>query len=411
MATVLIVSLVFPPDNVSTAHVMGALASDLRASGHTVRVVSTTPHYNQDPVAEALQPLGRSFHGLLRTSHLQGVPVLHLPMPKKDASVPKRLAAWAGFSTLSVVGGALGAPRPDVIIAPSPPLTLGVSAWLLGVLARAPFIYNVQEIYPDVAIKLGALRDRRAITAAYALERFVYDKAAAITVIGESMASRLRAKGVPADKIHVIPNFVDFDEMRVTSKDNSFARELGFTQCFVVSYAGNMGPAQGLESFVDAARLVPEATFALIGEGSSKPSLRDRARDSANVVFVPQQPYAVVPEIYGSSDLCLVALGADAAADALPSKVYRIMACGKPVLACADEGSDLSRLVREAGAGWVVPPRAPEALANAVAAALGDPGEARRRGEAGAAHVRASYERAHVTARYNELVGRLAKRR
>lgn len=411
MATVLIVSLVFPPDNVSTAHVMGALASDLHAAGHEVRVVSTTPHYNRDPIAEARQPLDRSLHGLLRASTLNGVPVLHLPMPKKDASVPKRLAAWAGFSTLSVAGGALRGARPDVIIAPSPPLTLGVSAWLLGLLARAPFIYNVQEIYPDVAIKLGALRDPRAITAAYALERFVYERAAAITVIGESMASRLRAKGVPTEKVHVIPNFVDFDEMRVTSKDNPFAREFGLAHRFVVSYAGNMGPAQGLDAFAAAAGLVPDATFALIGDGSAKAELQDRSRASANVVFVPQQPYAVVPEIYGCSDLCLVALGADAAVDALPSKVYRIMACGKPVLACADQGSDLARLVADAGAGWVVPPGNPEAVASAVRAALSDPAEARRRGEAGGAYVRANYQRAHVTAQYGELVERLAKRR
>jgi len=146
MANVLILTLVFPPDSVSTAQIMGELSMDLKKMGHTLTILTTSPHYNRDIKAEQSQPLQNHWGRLLRKSDFHGIPVYHTIMPRKGKSVPLRLAAWVRFHVISTFAGIVSISSPDIIISPSPPLTIGLSAWLLGAFYRIPFIYNVQEL-------------------------------------------------------------------------------------------------------------------------------------------------------------------------------------------------------------------------------------------------------------------------
>jgi putative colanic acid biosynthesis glycosyltransferase WcaI len=413
---IVLLSLVFRPDNVSTAHVMADLAADLVAAGHEVTVFTTTPHYNPDPGAEAAQPR-RSYWGrLLQTSDYRGMRVYHAWMPRKGRSVLLRLLAWVWFHVVSTLAALVLARRPTVILVPSPPLTAGVSAWVLGGLRSAPFVYNVQEIYPDIAINLGALRNPSAIRMMYALERFVYRRARAITVIAPRMRERLLEKGVPASKVVVIPNFVDLGDLSPRPKDNPFSREFGVHDKFVVSYAGNLGPAQGLECFVDVAALLREhahVCLLLIGDGMLAGPLRARAaaQGLANLLVIPYQPYSVVPDIYGASDVCVVAQAAMTGSDAIPSKVYRIMACERPIVAATDHRSDLAHLIRDADAGVVIPAESADALATAVRDAVANPERWRRRAASGRAYVAEHYARGTVSGQYEKLLRDVAGRR
>ena len=409
MAHVLVLSLVFPPDGVSTGVIVGELCADLRAAGHAVTVISTTPHYNLDTDAEVAQPLARVWGPLLWSSDYHGARVLHVRMPRKSSSILLRLLAWSRFHVVSVIAAARFVRRVDVILAPSPPLTVGACAWALGRMYRAPFIYNVQELYPDIAITLGAIKRRGVASALFALERFVYARASRITAIAPRMRRRIIAKGVPPGKVRLIPNFVDLSEIAPRPKSNTFSRRHGLDREFVVSYAGNMGPAQGLDAALDAASILRDEgglKFLFIGEGSSRAGLEAeaRARGLENVVFLPHEPYGVVPDIYGASDLCLVPLAARAGADAVPSKVYRIMASARPVLACSYADTDLADLVAEAKCGIVVPPGAPDDLARAVTGTMRNPAEGVAMGQAGRAHVTTHYSRESVSAQYESLV-------
>jgi colanic acid biosynthesis glycosyl transferase WcaI len=409
MAHVLVLTLVFPPDAVSTAQIMGELAADLTAMGHRVTVVTTTPHYNRDEDALARQPLRPWWGRLVQRSTSGGVEVYHTAMPQKTASVAKRLLAWGLFHLLSLVVAVGVVRRVDVILAPSPPLTMGVAAWLVGLWHRAPFVYTVHEIYPDIAIALGAVRNRAAIRALFALERFVYARAARITVLADRMRQRLLAKGVPPQRAVVIPNFVDADALHPVPAPNALTRELGLDGRFVVSYAGNLGPAQGLETLLDAARLVrdlDDVAIALIGAGSLWARLEARIRDEglANVRLVPYLPFARVPEIYGMSRLSVVAQAVSTGTDAVPSKVYRIMACRGAVLAATDPASDLAQTVREAGCGFVADQASPEAIAAVIRQAHADPSALAAMGEAGRRHVLARYARPVVTARFSSVI-------
>jgi colanic acid biosynthesis glycosyl transferase WcaI len=409
VSRILILSLVFPPDSVSTAEIMGELASDLRARGHAVSVLTTTPHYNRDPEAERRQPMRPVWGPLIRRSEFGGVPVYHVAMPAKTANVVGRIVAWAGFHLVSTIAALVLIERPDVILVPSPPLSIGASAWIVGACRRAPFVYNVQEIYPDIAVNLGALKNRRAIAALESLERFVYGKAAAVTVIAPRMRRRLIEKSVPPGKVHVIPNFVDVDRLAPAPRHNEFSRRHGLDDVCAVTYAGNMGPAQGLDIVIDAARLLPpdsRVRFLLVGEGilRSRLAAEAAALPHANVGVLPYQPNAMMPQIYGASDVSLVPQAAAIGSDAIPSKVYRIMASGRPLIAVTEHDSDLAALVREAGCGAIVPPGDAVSLAGAVTDAAQRAADWRAMGLRGRDHVVTHYAREVVSAQYDALL-------
>jgi len=403
---------VFPPDNVSTALIMGELSADLRAAGHDVTVITTTPHYNRDTEAEGRQPLRRVWGPLLSRSEFHGIPVWHVGMPRKSGRIASRLLAWSQFTVVSLVAALVFVRRVDAILAPSPPLTIGVCAWLLGRAYRAPFVYNVQELYPDIAIALGVVRSRLAIRALFAVEQFVYRRARAVTVIAGRMRSRILAKRIPPGKVRLIPNFVDVHDLTPLPKANAFAREHRLDSAFVVTYAGNMGPAQGLRVVLEAAsrlRDEPDVVFLLVGDGGVRKELVEMARERGleNVRFLSYQDYGLVPRIYAASDLCLVPLATNTGSDAIPSKTYRIMACARPVLACADAASDLAELVAASGCGIVARPGSADDLVRAVKQAKTDPAACLAMGEAGRAHVLAHYSREAICAEYDALIREL----
>jgi len=412
MTDVLMLSLVFPPDSVSTAQIMGQLVVDLEKHGHRLTVITTVPHYNPSLENEKDQPMQSKWWKILYRSDFHGITVYHTYMPRKGQNILLRLLSWAFFHFISIIVGLTVVPRPNIIIAPSPPLTIGLCAWLLGVLHRVPFIYNVQEIYPDIAIRLGAVRNRWIIAFLYRLEKFVYSKSSKVTVIASRMREQLLEKGVSNDKVCIIPNFVDVSDLVPLPKDNDFSRQYKLQDKFVVSYAGNMGPAQGLENIIDAAKILRDEEgirFLIMGDGILRESLRRRIEMYGinNVVFLSYQPFSLMGQAYAASDLCLVPQAVETGFEAVPSKVYRIMACARPVLAITDQHSDLARLVYEASCGKFVEPGSSDALADMIISAFKNQSEWKKMGSAGREHVVQNYSRETVTNQYHVLIENL----
>ena len=410
---VLLLSLVFPPDAVSTAQLFGELVEDLVQRGWDVTVVTTTPHYRPDPIRPFRQSARRRWGGLIYSSSFAGAAVFHAAMPRKDKSIAKRLAGWLGFHMLSIAIAAIEVGRVDVVLAPSPPLTIGIAAWLIGLVKGAPFIYNVQELYPDIAVALGVIRQGHFLRLLHAVERFVYARAYAITTIAPRMRARIQARVSDPSKVLVIQNFVDTGAISARPRDNPFAREFGLDSQFVVMYLGNMGPAQGLDTLLEAAALTAgdsRIRYVFVGDGVSRSNLERLAttKQLSNVLFVPQQPYARVPDIYGSCDLCVVSLASGAAGDAVPSKVYRIMAAERPVLVIADPDSDVARVVIDAQAGIVAKSGDAESLAAAIVRAAAHP--EREAGSRGRRYVLANAERQMVTGQYSDLLAEAVDR-
>lgn len=416
MSRVLLISLVFAPDGVSTAQLMSELVVDLQRAGHRISVVTTRPHYNRDHVAEAAQPLVRKWCGLLSQSDYHGIPVIHTAMPRKAGGILARLAGFAIFHLLALVSALMLVERPDVILVPSPLLSAGALGWLVARVRGAAFIYNVQELYPEIAIKLGRLRSRAAIRVLRGLERFVYQHASVVTVISQGMRRAVTAYDVPEARVLQIPNFVDTDVMRPGPRHNAFSQEHGLDEKFVVCYAGNMGLAQGLEALIGAAELLskePDIVFLFVGDGVLREDLLQeaRAKSLGNTLFVSHQPYSRVPDIYAASDVCVVPMVAAISGEGVPSKFMRIMACGRPVLAIADRQSDLANEIAASGGGVVVASSSAEAIAQSVLALHDDLERCRASGEAGQAYASLHYARHMVTTRYADLIERITPQR
>jgi colanic acid biosynthesis glycosyl transferase WcaI len=371
MAKILILSLVFPPDNVSTAQIMGDLSRELFRLGNDIIVVTSTPHYNPDPIAEKQQPLKKYLFNIVKKSNYNGIPVFHVYMPRKGKNPLLRALSWAWFSIAVIISPLFFLKKIDVIFCPSPPLTLGLSAYIISRLLGAQYIYNVQEIYPDFAINSGYLKSRLLIKILYSIEKFIYSKAKLITVIGRDMSQNIILKGIPKEKVIIIPNFVDTNFFHPMPKENQFRKEFNLDNKFVISYAGNIGPGQDIESFVKAAYLLRDISsihFLLVGTGMlfDKIAKEIDILNLKNITLIGYQPYSKVPEIYAASDLCFVPQDRNIVGNAIPSKIYRIMASGRPVLATTKEGSDLHELIVASDCGLVCPPDSPEMISQKI---------------------------------------------
>src|SRR5690606_35790151 len=167
------------------------------------------------------------------------------PFPTDKANLPARALAFGGFTVLAGLTAACARSRADVVLAMSPPLTLGAAGWAVARLRRVPFVFNIQDVFPDVAVELGLLRGPRVIAAARWLERWTYQRADAVTVLSDDLAENVRAKlrpgGVPGEgggeKVRVIPNFVDTVRIAPAERENGYRAEHGLTGKRVVMYA------------------------------------------------------------------------------------------------------------------------------------------------------------------------------
>jgi colanic acid biosynthesis glycosyl transferase WcaI len=406
----LLLSLYFHPDPAANSVILTDLARRLVSAGHRVTVVCAMPHYDTNAIWPAYR--GR----LVQHECWEGIDIwrMWLYVPQLKTNLLGRLLNYVSFNLLSTAVGLFVA-RPDVILAPSPPLTIGLTAWFLGLVRRAPYVYNVQDIYPDVAVRLGALRNCRVIALFSGMERYVYRHAAAITVISEGFRRNLLGKGVPREKIAVIPNFVDTEFVTPLPKDNPFARREGLLDKFLVLFAGNVGLSQGLEHVLEAAHQLQkdhaEILFLIVGSGVAKSTLERQATELGlgNVRFIPFRPRQQVPAIYASADLCLIPLRKGIALESVPSKALTIMAAGKPIIATVEAESDIGSFIQEADCGLIISPEDPQALAKAIMTLYHDPARGVRLGANGRAYVVAHCSPEIVARQYDELLRRVAQ--
>jgi len=412
MAKILILSLVFRPDNVSTAQIMGDLSRELFRLGNDIIVVASTPHYNPDPIAEKQQPLKKYLFNIVKKSNYNGIPVFHVYMPRKGKNPLLRALSWAWFSIAVIISPLFLLKKIDVIFCPSPPLTLGLSAYIISRLLGAQYVYNVQEIYPDFAINSGYLKNRLLIKILYSIEKFIYSKAKLITVIGRDMSQNIILKGIPKEKVIIIPNFVDTNFFHPMPKENQFRKEFNLDNKFVISYAGNIGPGQDIESFVKAAYLLRDISsihFLLVGAGMlfDKIAKEIDILNLKNIILIGYQPYSKVPEIYAASDLCFVPQDGNIVGNAIPSKIYRIMASGRPILSTTTEQSDLYKLIKESNCGFVCQPNSPEDLADQILSAVQNKDNLIKMGMNARNYVEKYYSKENIAKRYQVIFNKL----
>ena len=398
----------FTPDLAPTGIIGARLINELGALGVRSDVITSLPWY----AGHAVEPAWR---GRLRHVERTGfgtVTRLH-PFPTGDKrSIPKRAVGFSAFCAASAAAGAAG-PRVDAVLAMSPPLPIAATGWLVAKARRAPFVLNIQDVFPDAAVELGALKNPTAIRAGEELEKWSYNRAQAVTVLSEDMRANLAAKTDPA-KLHVIPNFADTDAIRPGPRMNSYREEYGLGERTVVMYAGNVGMSQSVELMVEAARHFrdrDDLVFVVNGVGSGLAPLQKLAKGLDNIVFAPMQPLDRLPEVLAAADLHLVLLHTGLAKASVPSKIYSILSAARPVLASVDQGTEIERIITTSGAGACVGPDDGPAFVRALGELLDAPGGLTGRGEAGRRWVQAELTPAGVARHYADLLADVASRR
>jgi colanic acid biosynthesis glycosyl transferase WcaI len=362
---VLLLTNYYYPETVGAGIWITQLAQGLKDRGHEMCVVTSFPSY----------PRGKLFDGyrnrLAHRETVDGVEVIRTftyATPRR--SFWARFAGFGAFCLSAAPGYVPWRRRADVVYAILPPLPLGVSAWAIAKASGARLVINVQDIYPDVAVALKYLTNPAAVAFFRGMERWIYRRADRIVVISEGFRRNLLNKDVAASKIRVVPNWADPDQIVPMSRNNAFRRETGTNGEFLVMYSGGLTHNAELEPIVDAAaqlRNLP-VRFAIVGDGVQKQVLMNRAEASRldNVHFYPFQPLARYAEVLAASDLTLVGLNTAATFASVPSKVYKQMAAGRPILAITEPGNELAALIEKSQCGVCVRPNDARRLASVI---------------------------------------------
>jgi len=344
---------------------MHILAKGLVNRGHKLTVLTSFPNY----------PQGKIYSGyrqkLFQREEIDGVKIIRLPLyPDRSRSVIKRSLNYLSFPMSATVLGPFFCGEVDVMMVYHPPITLGIPAWVISLLRRIPFVFEIQDMWPETLPATGMVSNPLILNALARLGMFTYSKASAITVISPGFKRNLEAKGVPSGKIHVFYNWAYEGEFALAKPDPRLGKQMGLNGYFNILYAGNIGPAQGLHNVIEAALLltdIKDLQFVLMGSGIERDKLKKMARERKlkNIKFLPRQPMKMMPSVYALVDAVMVHLIDDPLFEiTVPGKTQSCLLSGKPVIASVN--GDAADLVVKAGAGLAVRAMDPVDLAHAV---------------------------------------------
>jgi len=398
----------FPPEVGPAQTRLHELAKRLIAAGETVTVVTGFPNY----------PAGEIFPGYRGKRFMEdtfdGIRVLRTwVFATRSRGFIGRLLNYYSFPMFSLLAVRKLGPT-DIIYVQSPPLFTGLAALWFSRLKRAPYIFNVSDIWPQSAVELGMLRNRFAIRLAEMLERHIYRRATRITVATPGILERLAVRGVPREKIFLLTNGVDTAAYNVSSPDRDLAKRLGLDGHKVFMYAGLHGLAQGLDVILEAAKLTrnPDVLYVFVGDGADKPALvaKAEAEGISNVRFLPIQPTSTLPAVLNLAYATVIPLRRlDLFKAALPSKLFDSMAASRPIV--APLWGEAAALVEAAACGLVVEPEDARGVQEAVEKLAADPALAQRLGEQGRRYVVEHFNRDDIAKRLIELLEEAARPR
>jgi lipopolysaccharide/colanic/teichoic acid biosynthesis glycosyltransferase/glycosyltransferase involved in cell wall biosynthesis len=370
------------PDTTATGQLLTELCESLvRDHGCRVSVVAGMPLL---PAAKTA-PVGG---GLIMTRERHaGVDILRA----RGTRFPK--TRFVGRATnyvsyfMSACWAGLRLERPDVVVALTDPPIIGVAGWLAARRFRAPFVMAYKDIFPEVARLLEDFQSEAVNRALQAVNCFLAGAADRNLALGETMRRRLiEGKGADPARTVVIPDWIDCEAVVPTARDNAFARENGLVGKFVVMHSGNIGLSQGLEVLVEAAALlrnVADLEVVFVGEGVKKSALQEQARalGAGNVRFLPFAPKERLSESFGAADAFVVSLKPGLAGYIVPSKLYGILAAGRPYVAAVENESEAAIITRQYDCGLVAESRKPRDVAERIIKLYEDRPLARRLGD------------------------------
>ena len=378
----LILTQYFPPEIGGAQTRLKFLAAELARRGHEVEIVTSFPNY----------PKGEFFpgyeKGIYRRETLEGLAIHRVWLYPAVGSGVKRMLNYGSF-TLTCLFGLLRCKRPDYIFVESPPLFLSAPAWIAGLFWRAKFIFNVADLWPDVIVDQGFMKEGFVMRVLRGIESWSYRRATYVNTVTDWIGKVLQEKkSVPAEKILFLPNGADTQTFQPRPPDESLLTQLGVAGKKIVLWAGTLGFAHGIDNILNAAKLLesphPNIHFLFVGNGSAREGLiaQSKSMNLANVTFLDSVPLGEIVRYYS---ICFCGLASliniPVYEGARPSKVFPVLASAKPLIFIGSgEGA---RLVETAEAGAVVPAGNPKALADCLVQFASDSTLANERGQSG----------------------------
>jgi glycosyltransferase involved in cell wall biosynthesis len=304
------------------------------------------------------------------------------------------------------------APRPDLVLCFTDPPMVGDVALVVARRFRVPLIVVSQDVFPEIAVELKRLTNPLLVALLGLLTRFYLVRADRVVAIGETMRRRLEGKGVKPERLRVIHNWVDTTAIRPEPRDNPWAVAQGLSEPFVVMHSGNIGHAQDLDTLIRASTRLQDLDrlrVVLVGFGARHAEyVRLTEKLGAdNVSFLDYQPREVLSQSLSSADVHFVGLARGLAGYVVPSRLYGVLAAGRPVIAAAEEDSETAQLVREIGCGVVIPPGRPDALAATIADLAAGRHDLGAMGRRGRAYAEAEADRSLAIRRYRQQIAEL----
>ncbi len=383
--------------------------------GHDVTVLTGFPNH---PTGRIPAEYCDEFRQLVTREQIGGVNVVRTwlwPMPNRKAY--ERILNYTSFCLSSALTG-LFASRPDVVIASSPQLLVGLSGWWLAFCKRVPFVFEVRDLWPESlsAVGVGSQESLMHRTLAK-IAGFLYRKADRVVVVTPAFREHLiKHWQTPAEKISVIENGVETSLFSPQNSDANLRRELGAEGKFVVSYIGTIGMAHGLESIIEAATRMQQANpavlFLLLGEGAEKERILTMAKSRrlTNLRFVGQQPRESIPHYIAASDACLVLLKkADIFKTVIPTKMLEFMSCARPVILGVE--GHARKIIEEAQAGICIEPENAADLVQAITRLAADPGLRESLGRNGRQYIQRKFSRRNTAVAYLDMLESLLERK
>lgn len=359
------ISQYFPPEVNAPANRTYEHAKHWVEAGHDVTVITGFPNHPDGVIPE-------EYRGeFVRRETIDGIDVLRTWLyATPNAGVVKRVANFVSFATTSTILGRLLTDKPDVLAATSPQFFVGLAGVALSRLFGVPYVLEIRDLWPESAIELGVIDDPVTINTLEALETMMYRAAERIVIVSESFRDHIADRGIPSKDIEFIPNGIspDFlDDHDPVDVDAMHDLDGDFT----VGYVGTHGMAHGLDVVLDAAEQLRDSDanvdFLFVGDGARKNDLVADAerRGLDNVDFLGLQPRETIPSFYNACDICLVPLrDKDVFKTVLPSKMFEIMALGRPMIVSV--GGEAQRVIDEGDAGVCIPPEDVDAMVDAI---------------------------------------------
>jgi colanic acid biosynthesis glycosyl transferase WcaI len=402
----LITTQVFPPEIHPTAVMAQELAEGLSIRGWTVTIACGLPHHPQGRVADGY---GSSL--FLKEYMKCGCEIRRLWHPTLSSrKIGARLLVM-GSQMIASTAAAISGKRPSVVLSfGGPPLLGPVMSGLAARMWKVPLVTAIHDLYPDVAEETGNVSNPLILAGARSLERLQNELSEKIVVLGPRTRGELLSRGVPEEKLAIIPVWLDPNEIVPQMVTTRWRREHGiYDDKFVVLYAGTVGIISGAEVLAEAAmRLPPGVVLVVVGGGRAWENLAARREVdvslSDRLILLPYQKRPRLGELQASANLSIVTMAAGRGRTSVPSKVQGYMAAGRPVLASVDSESDTADLVRRGNFGMVVPPGDAEAIVQSIIFAMRNPTKLAEWGRNARVAFEAEYSRAMQVQKFATLL-------